>query len=401
MKKVLFIVAAATLFIAGCEKENTVDSRGPIVLKAFTEPTTKATLNDQFATVWSSDDKVGLVVSNGANDWYTNQECYIEEDDGAGTTNATFTSTTTYNDTDKWNIAAFFPWNGSGGQVNNFYTSDNNAYNGTMYFKLPASYYGYTSGKSVLPMLANMAGDDTHPTEMHFKHVGAAVKVTLCSVPKGAHSIGMTVANEQIWGDCDGISSSNAGNDSDGIIKFTNPDFTKNTVWLNFPALEEDANMVFLFPVPPISKPKLSFQMYNENNAKIWETKLKAQKNDLNRGEILVMPEISIEHSIKVTVGIISYLLDELHSGFQVHYWGEGIDNGDADLTDTGKIVFKSVGDYWDNQQQEFYIYTTTLPINATGYKVHNGDRWFGLDGSLNKPTAYIFNYSGDKALYE
>ncbi len=39
--------------------------------------------------------------------------------------------------------------------------------------------------------------------------------------------------------------------------------------------------------------------------------------------------------------------------------------------------------------------------LGNTGYKVHNGDRWFGDDGTPDKTTAYIFNYSGDKALYE
>ncbi|MBQ2475521.1 MAG: hypothetical protein II513_09265 [Ruminococcus sp.] len=46
-------------------------------------------------------------------------------------------------------------------------------------------------------------------------------------------------------------------------------------------------------------------------------------------------------------------------------------------------------------------MFTATVPSGFDGYKVHNGDRWFGDDGTPDKTTAYIFNYSGDKALYE
>lgn len=74
----------------------------------------------------------------------------------------------------------------------------------------------------------------------------------------------------------------------------------------------------------------------------------------------------------------------------------------DADLTATGKTEKKSVGNsYWNGAEQNFVMFTTTVPADFSGYKVHNGDRWFGENGTTDKTTAYIFNYSGDKALYE
>ncbi len=80
-----------------------------------------------------------------------------------------------------------------------------------------------------------------------------------------------------------------------------------------------------------------------------------------------------------ITVGVINYVINELgNTGYKVHYWGGADGAKDADLTATGKTEKKS-----------------------DGYKVHNGDRWFGDDGTPDKTTAYIFNYSGDKALYE
>ena len=104
-----------------------------------------------------------------------------------------------------------------------------------------------------------------------------------------------------------------------------------------------------------------------------------------------------------ITVGVINYVINELgNTGYKVHYWGGADGAKDADLTATGKTEKKSVGKaYWNGDEQTFTMFTATVPSDFKGYKVHNGDRWFGDDGTPDKTTAYIFNYSGDKALYE
>ncbi|MBQ1807220.1 MAG: hypothetical protein II012_06305, partial [Ruminococcus sp.] len=104
-----------------------------------------------------------------------------------------------------------------------------------------------------------------------------------------------------------------------------------------------------------------------------------------------------------ITVGVINYVINELgNTGYKVHYWGGADGAKDADLTATGKTEKKSVGKaYWNGDEQTFTMFTATVPSDFAGYKVHNGDRWFGDDGTPDKTTAYIFNYSGDKALYE
>ena len=46
-------------------------------------------------------------------------------------------------------------------------------------------------------------------------------------------------------------------------------------------------------------------------------------------------------------------------------------------------------------------MYSAEIPLEATGFKFHIADRWFGDDGNTATNNAvYIFNYSGDKALY-
>ena len=104
-----------------------------------------------------------------------------------------------------------------------------------------------------------------------------------------------------------------------------------------------------------------------------------------------------------ITVGVISYLIDELgETGWQVHYWG-GSATSDSDLSATGETIQRKLGsDYWGDEEKTFTVFTAEIPADATGYKVHKGnDRWFGDNGSLDKPVAFVFNYSySDKALY-
>ena len=85
-----------------------------------------------------------------------------------------------------------------------------------------------------------------------------------------------------------------------------------------------------------------------------------------------------------------------------MHYWG-GAKSGDATCTALNTTEMKSVGSsYWSGEQKNFYMFTVEIPEDATGFKFHIGDRWFGADGDTSKQdTVYIFNYSGDKALYE
>nr|WP_316615137.1 hypothetical protein [uncultured Ruminococcus sp.] len=103
-----------------------------------------------------------------------------------------------------------------------------------------------------------------------------------------------------------------------------------------------------------------------------------------------------------VKVGVINYLADELGtSNWQIHYWGSTIDADDAQLERDGEATeSRSVGEaFWNNAAQTFLMFTATIPAQATGFKVHHGDRWFGEDGTAGQ-TAYVFNYDGDKALY-
>ena len=116
-------------------------------------------------------------------------------------------------------------------------------------------------------------------------------------------------------------------------------------------------------------------------------------------------PTTAPSNTKKITVGVINYVYDETSSKvstYQVHYWG-GAKTGDATCTPLNTTEKKSVGSsYWSNAAQTFQMFTVEIPKDSTGFKFHIGDRWFGADGDATKQdTVYIFNYSGDKALYE
>lgn len=281
MKKAFFLVAVATLALLSCQKENEITNNQPskdrFTFKASIEALdTKATLNSANELVWAAGDQIGIYVNEPS---WTDKNQPFTLSAGEGSSEGEFawdyTGEFSTNAT-----AAFFPWEGTG-------SDKNNVYEGTMYFKLRDSYWSYESGKMLTPLIASLSGS-TDP--ISFKHAGAAVKVTINNVPARTHSIGMSVDGQQITGNYS-INPANAG--TDGLTLVDTPDASKNTVWLNVWNGSTQA-WTFVFPVPALTKPKLSFQMWDENDILVWSTKLKAQSSDLGRGDVLVMPAIDI-----------------------------------------------------------------------------------------------------------
>ncbi len=106
-----------------------------------------------------------------------------------------------------------------------------------------------------------------------------------------------------------------------------------------------------------------------------------------------------------ITVGVISYVYNETSSdtsSYMIHYWNNSGFAADAVCKSLGTTESRSVGsEYWSNSAQTFRMYSVEIPLDATGFKFHIKDRWFGDDGNTSTDNAvYVFNYSGDKALY-
>jgi len=286
MKKSFYIVAFATLALLSCTEEadpvvelndvvNAEVKNEAFTFKAYLEDgTTRGDITVSNGLTWATGDQIGIYVPG----WRENQPFTLVGE--GGSTNGVFSwdNQTESNTFAENAAAAFYPWQGTGSEVNN-------VYDGTMYFKLPASYLGYTSGKMLTPLIASLANSSDN---IRFKHAGAAVKVTINNLPAGAHSIGMYVDGQQISGDFQ-INPANAGTDALSLSGDAN-----NHVWLNYTNNSEN-KWTFIFPVPALTKPKLSFQIYDVNDVLVWSKNLKAQSSDLGRADILVMPALSIE----------------------------------------------------------------------------------------------------------
>ena len=285
MKKVFYLVAIATLALLSCQKEIETETTQP-TKAAFTASIenlaspTRADIDNTNNLVWKTGDKIGIYVDESS--WGDkNQPFHLSsgEDSYLGGFDWDYSGWSDANNV----TAAFFPWD------NNDNATDgtlNNVFEGYAYFTLNEGIYSYSSGKLLTPLVAPLTKG---VSSISFKHAGAAVKVHINNVPKRVHSIGMSVAGQQVTGEFK-VSVANAGIDAMAPVAADN---TKNTVWINIWNGAEAA-WDFIFPVPELTKPKLSFQMYDENDILVWQTNLKAQDSDLGRGKILVMPDLTI-----------------------------------------------------------------------------------------------------------
>lgn len=274
MKKILYFVAVATLFTLSCQKEVDPEiQENPSAsytvkasIEGLNDPASKGTINASNQLVWAAGDQIGLfdgtshsfTLSSGAGDVYG--EFTLDE--------GTFTEANA--------ASAFYPW------------SNNSATDGVVTFYLTSSNYGYSSGKMITPLVASLSGSTD---KIHFKHAGAAVKVTINNLPPYASKIDMSVDGQQITGNFS-INPANAG--TDAMALSDTPDAKKNTTRINVWNGVESA-WDFIFPVPELTKPKLSFSITDDNGINVWHKNLKAQASDLSRHELLVMPAIDIE----------------------------------------------------------------------------------------------------------
>lgn len=284
MKKMFYFVAVATFALLSCQQDedpvNNVTKNDPVTFKASIENLgTRADMDASNGLKWVADDKIGIYVNDVS--WNDKNQPFTLVGNGGSATgefawdNGKFTNTNA--------TVAFFPWQGIG-------SDKNNVYDGTMYFKLPGSYDNYTSGKMLTPLVAKL---ESSSSEIHFKHAGAAVKVTINNVPAGAKNIGMIVDGVQIWGNYK-INPANAG--TDALILDGNANLNNNSVWLIYATQETPRKLTFIFPVPsPITNPKLSFEMWDDNNIPVWKKNLKAQTKSIGRADVLEMPAIDIE----------------------------------------------------------------------------------------------------------
>ncbi|MBO4742981.1 MAG: hypothetical protein J5533_05035 [Bacteroidales bacterium] len=310
MKKVLFIVAVATLFFS-CQKEleptNSNDSGKGFTFTAGIENlATKADINTSNELVWAAGDKIGIYVA----DWTGHNQPFHLNDADAGKTTGRFIY-----DNDEGVFTntsaqfAFFPWQGYDSN------KDNNIYDGTMYFKMRETYDSYTSGQMLTPLVATMSYDsqagDYEPID--FKHAGAAIKLVISNLSPGCKSAGIIgPEGSSLWGTYS-LATSAVGSS----MAIVSSEAKGDQVWLHFNATTAQSTpFTFIFPVPTISASKLTFKIYDKNDVLVW-SRSTTLSEALKRADVLEMPDLEIipykrmkEVSTWGVVGLIDWNTD-------------------------------------------------------------------------------------------
>lgn len=288
MKKIVYFAVFAALALVSCQEKNAPinneQKTDAFTFKASIEQPTsngntggaasssgiaKATINESNQLVWSEGDKIGIYFP----DWGEKYQSFTLSS-GAGTTSGEFTREQSgeYSSADA--SIAFFPYDGAGG-------GDNNISDGVWYYKLKDWYDGYTvSGKMLTPLIAKISSSN----EVSFKHAGAAVKLTINNLVSGSYTAKMSVAGKQITGYYH-VTAANAG--TDALVLNNAEDASKNTITLN--TWKGSGAFSWIFPVPELTTPKLTFQIIDDNGITVWSRSPKAQSS-LSRADLLVMP---------------------------------------------------------------------------------------------------------------
>ncbi|MBO7071007.1 MAG: hypothetical protein J6W09_06920 [Bacteroidales bacterium] len=352
MKKTLLFVASIALLFS-CQKEieqpvqTNVDEAFSfnVGIEEMSAPT-KAVINASNTLVWSAGDKIAVHATGWSDEPFT-----LKGEGGTTTGVFTWDNQTSSNTFSSDAIAAFFPVNGD----NNYSESTSSAY-----FTLPYSYSKYTSGQMLTPLVATLS-NSSDPIE--FKHAGAAVKVVVSNLPAGAHSIGMTVEGQQINGYYH-VERANFGtsamvkNDGSTAVNTGDP----NSIWLNYDPADADRAFTFVFPIPAVTNPTLTFTIYDENDIQVWTRKSKALGSDLGRGKIMVLPDLAIT----------PYKQFKTVSTFYVHATLDGSVWGDYGMyTDGAKsiakgLVFTAAGEFKVTNGTDWYP-SSNVPVSAAG----------------------------------
>lgn len=346
-KTILFLAAGLCIFACQTNKLNpepiSPDVKGGMVLTANIEQpvSTKATIDNALQSLWSTGDVIRVYISNNANNLSKVESFELTSPEGSAY--GQFECATDYPaENNHWDYYSFFPYNytTSSGPAT---TESNMGGDSKFYFCLPTSYYDYTSGRSFLPLLADMRGANPHPTNVAFYHVGGAVVLNLTKVPAAAHSLGMTVAGKKLNGWMNGIALDNLNSDDGAIIASPSDVTEENSIWMNFNSSgSEDRDMKFVFPVPTTtSTSNLTFTIYDKNNLKIWE-KTASNQPAIGRAKAIVMRSRDVK---------------ALPSDLYVRGW---INN--ADIT-ANEIPLGSTGsiDYTFTSDSYLYLYASSI----------------------------------------
>ena len=283
MKKlfVIFVIAASVI---GCTKESNntlVEKRQPLKITVNCEQaSTKGTYDSNTGSFsWAEGDQIGVFFSTGSKgnvpfDWSAGNEFTYSED---------------LDENDHYGKVVFYPYNGG---ANNNVSEDGTNYNGSkLYIHLKKS-IEYNSNIVPLPLVANL-GDETDPTTVELKQVGAGLQVTLNNVPKEANKVTLTMSGKDITGwfeyDPTELETSYLG---DGQVTLQDNSEKGSSVSYTF-SHSASENMKFTFPIPAVEAPTVQVDLFVDDV--LIATKTSGTLDDIDRGHILPMKAFGIQ----------------------------------------------------------------------------------------------------------
>ena len=296
MKKALYLMAAASVLMAGCAKEmETSEQAIPVGMKVVTltakydSDLTKSTYDGDKTLAWSATDKIGVGVEVDGQI----QTVAFELTEGAGSASATFTGEIPENG--ELTGSAFYPWNGE--QSDDANTGGSNVGgDGLVYFhQFPET--AWVEGEAPLLLIAKF--DD--PNAIEFKQAAGCVKVTLKEVPADADKLVLTVGGKEISG-WFALDPANAGTDA---ITTANSGTGTSQLAYTFATADEDRDMTFYFPLPAIELPSFNVELF-AGNASLWSMS-STKARTITRGKILRMPELTVEVASR-TFYLVGYI---------------------------------------------------------------------------------------------
>ena len=342
----------ALLALVSCSKEAAKDNNEPTVSRYLTatieQDQTKATLNGSLQTVWQSGEVIKVHVENNAESWSTDADCSLSS--GEETTKGVFNAPSYPPSENRWKYVAFYP-SVSGSATKTGVT-----------FNLPKGYDNYFSGQFLLPLMADMTGDD-HASVVEFKHVGGGVRIQVKDVPANAHTASMTVSGQKITGGFPAILASAAGT---GKLEATTSTADDQTVNLNFATAANTRDFDFIFPVPTVETPTLTFRLWSDNDLELWSAKASSQPS-VGRAELLDFPAARTVTPAKVATHVVN------NNTFYL----------------TGNNVGDESGDY-DGTKFPFSNGSYSVTFDNNGYvNIKNGTHTYWTTGYLSKTYQY------------
>lgn len=225
----------------------------------------KAAVSDAGALTWQTEDKIAVLDDGG-----TFREFTLAS--GAGTDIATFEGSIPAGHSAT--TVAVFPWRNG----HSWSASEG------LSLSLPSEYSVAESAKALMPMIADFEneGDD-----LHFRHVGGLIRLTLQDIPSDASSVRLSSYHNQLSGSfpMTDISSPETSAASVPTIE------QDTTVTVNFS--RRASEMDFYIPLPAVVLNGFTVDLYDSSGTLIGRKRAPATM-DIPRGCYLRMPPVSL-----------------------------------------------------------------------------------------------------------